>query len=232
MTSWYHPSILVGMVSRRFNFGVILLFGLWLTACQTVSSTAPLMDPSDPLWQTAAPAEFRARFETTRGEFVIRVEREWAPIGVDRFYHLVRAGFFDDSRFFRVIEGFIVQFGIPGDPAVSAVWRNRQMADDPVGASNDKGRIAYAMTGPDTRTTQLYISLTDNSRLDADGFAPIGEVESGMEVVEKIYSGYGEEAGGGMRRGNQDRMFQEGNQHLDQDSPKLDRILRVAIVGQ
>ena len=204
-----------------------------LTACQGGSGVqAPLMDPSDPLWQTAAPAEFRARFETTRGEFVIRVEREWAPIGVDRFYQLVRAGFFDDSRFFRVIEGFIVQFGIPGDPAVSSVWRNRQMADDPVGASNTKGRIAYAMTGPNTRTTQLYISLADNSRLDGDGFSPIGEVESGMEVVETIYSGYGEEAGGGMRRGNQDRMFLEGNRHLDRDSPKLDRILRVEVVGQ
>ena len=190
------------------------------------------MDPSDPAWETPSPAEFRARFETSQGEFVLRVEREWAPLGVDRFYHLVRAGFFDDSRFFRVIEGFIVQFGIPGVPTVSAVWRNRQLPDDPVRVSNTKGCIVYAMTGPDTRTTQLYISLTDNSRLDGDGFSPIGEVESGMEVVEKIYSGYGEEAGGGMRRGDQDRMFREGNQHLDRESPKLDRIIRVEIVGR
>jgi len=216
------------------RIALFLLQGsLWiLPGCSSTAETGIqlLKDPSSRAWSSPAPADFRARFETSKGDFIVRFRRDWAPIGVDRVYHLIENGFFDDSRFYRVIENFIVQFGIPGDPSIAGVWRKSEIRDDPVNASNTRGRIAYAMTGPDTRTTQLFISLVDNSRLDEQGFSPLGEVESGMEVVDAIYSGYGESAGGGMRRGNQDRMFNEGNAHLDRDFPELDRLLKVELV--
>jgi cyclophilin family peptidyl-prolyl cis-trans isomerase len=148
---------------------------------------------------------------------------------VDRFYNLVAAGFFDDSRFFRVRAGYIVQFGIPGDPAIAAVWRNVTIKDDSASQSNLRGTVAYAMTGPNTRTTQLYINLGDNSRLDSQGFAPIGRVISGMDVADRLYSGYGEDAGGGMRGGNQGKIFEGGNAYLDRVFPKLDKLLRARI---
>jgi homoserine O-acetyltransferase len=197
--------------------------------CASAERAAALRDPDHPLWSRPAPESFRVRFETSKGEFVVESRRAWAPIGVDRFHHLVETGYFDDSRFFRVLEGFIAQFGIAGDPAVSNVWRDRAIPDDPVVQSNLRGYLAYAMTGPDTRTTQIYINLVDNVRLDAQGFAPIGRVVEGMEVVDALYSGYGESAGGGVRAGRQDRMFAEGAAHLDADYPNLDRILRARI---
>jgi cyclophilin family peptidyl-prolyl cis-trans isomerase len=188
-----------------------------------------LLRPDADYWNEPSPAEYTVSFETTKGRFVIGVTRSLAPRGADRFYRLVRAGYFDDSRFFRVVPGFIAQFGIPGDPAISRVWKDRRMPDDSARASNVRGMIAYAMTGPNTRTTQLFVSLVDNSRIDVQGFAPIGRVVSGMEVVDQLYGGYGETAGGGMRAGRQDRMMNEGNQHLDRDFPKLDRILRARV---
>jgi cyclophilin family peptidyl-prolyl cis-trans isomerase len=139
-----------------------------------------------------APDVFQVRFETSQGAFVVEAHREWAPHGADRFHELVSTGFFDDSRFFRVVAGFIAQFGLPGDPAVTAAWKNRTLPDDPVRQSNVRGTIAYAMTGPDSRSTQLYINLADNSRLDTQGFSPIGRVTSGMDVVDRLYAGYGE----------------------------------------
>ena len=190
---------------------------------------ALLLQPAAPYWSEPAPAAYSVSVETTKGTFAIAVDRALAPRGADRFYRLVRAGYFDDSRFFRVVPGFIVQFGIPGDPAISRVWKDRTIADDSVRASNVRGTIAFAMTGPDTRTTQLFISLVDNSRLDTQGFSPIGRVVSGMEVVDQLYGGYGESAGGGMRAGKQDRMMNEGNQHLDRDFPRLDRLLKARI---
>lgn len=188
-----------------------------------------LLEPTAGYWSQPAPATFRVSVETTKGPFVITVERALAPRGADRFYRLVHAGYFDDSRFFRVVPGFIAQFGIPGDPAITRVWKDRAIADDSVRTSNVRGTIAYAMTGPNTRTTQLFISLVDNSRLDTQGFSPIGRVVSGMEVVDQLYGGYGESAGGGMRARKQDRMLNEGNQHLDRDFPKLDRLLTAHI---
>src|SRR5262249_38257475 len=164
-----------------------------------ISGQSPLMHPERDYWVQPAPDVFHVRVDTSKGVFVIEARRSWAPLGVDRLYNLVRAGFFDDSRFFRVRAGFIVQFGIAGDPAVAAVWRNQAIKDDRPLQSNTRGTIAYAMTGPDTRTTQLYVNLGDNSRLDSQGFAPIGRVISGMEVVDGVYSGYDESAGGGMR---------------------------------
>lgn len=203
------------------------------TPASSVSSVAEgrtvLLEPGAAYWSQPAPATYRVSVETTKGTFVIAVDRALAPRGADRFYRLVRAGYFDDSRFFRVLPGFIAQFGIPGDPAITRVWKDRAIADDSVRATNVRGTIAYAMTGPNTRTTQLFISLADNSRLDVQGFAPIGRVVSGMDVVDQLYGGYGESAGGGMRGGKQDRMLSEGNKHLDRDYPKLDRILTAHI---
>jgi homoserine O-acetyltransferase len=141
----------------------------------------------------------------------------------------VQAGYFDDSRFFRVVPGFIAQFGIPGDPAVTQVWKDRAIEDDSVRTSNVRGTIAYAMNGPNTRTTQLFVSLADNSRLDAQGFSPLGRVVEGMDVVDRLYGGYGENAGGGIRRGQQGRMMAEGNAHLDRDYPRLDRLIRASV---
>lgn len=193
------------------------------------SPPAILLSPLDARWSEAAPESFRAVFETTKGTFVIDVQRAWAPIGVDRFYNLVRHGFYDGVRFNRVIEGFIVQWGLSGFPEVTRIWKNRPIPDDPVRQSNERGTIAYAMTGPDTRTTQVYISLDDNSRLDAQGFAPFGRIIEGMDVVDSIYSGYGENAGGGVRAGNQGPIEEEGNAWLDREFPLLDHIVRARI---
>jgi cyclophilin family peptidyl-prolyl cis-trans isomerase len=175
-----------------------------------------------------APNLYRVKLETTAGAIVLEVHRDWAPIGADRFYALVRAHFYDDSRFFRVTTRF-AQFGIAGDPAIAAAWRERTIADDLVKQSNTRGRFAFAMTGPDARTTQIYICKVDMSAQDKDGFAPLGEVVEGIEVVDRLYAGYGESAGGGMRGGKQGRIFAEGNAHLDRDFPKLDKLLRATI---
>ena len=196
---------------------------------QVPDARAALLNPQHKLWNQAAPEVFRARFETTKGDFTIEARRAWAPRGADRFYNLVRTGFFDDSRFFRVRAGYIAQFGIPGDPAIAAVWKEQTIQDDPVRQSNTRGFVGYAMTGPHARTTQLYINLIDNSRLDAEGFAPIGQVVEGMEAVDRLYAGYGESAGGGMRGGKQAKIFAGGNAYLDREFPKLDRLLRAKI---
>lgn len=189
-----------------------------------------LMDPGDPSWLERAPDTFSVRFETSAGPFEVEAIRAWAPIGVDRFYNLVRFGYYDDMRINRVRRGFIAQFGIHGTPEVSAVWRDRTIRDDPVRASNVRGTLAYAMTGPDTRTTQVYINTADNSRLDPEGFAPIGRVVVGMASVDAFYAEYDEEAGGGMRGGKQGPLFEEGNAFLDRAFPRLDRIERARIV--
>lgn len=179
-----------------------------------------------PMW-----AQTRVRIETTAGTFVIEVHRDWAPHGVDRFLTLVREKFFDDSRFFRVVAGRWAQFGIAGDPKVAQAWRPRTIPDDPVRQKNLTGYVAFAMTGPDTRTTQVYINLGDNSeRNDPQGFAPFGKVIEGMDVVQKLYSGYGENSGGGMRAGKQDRTFEQGNAFLDTQFPKLDKLIRARVV--
>ena len=188
-----------------------------------------LRDPANPHWTARAPAVYRVKIETTAGAFTLEVHRDWAPIGADRFYNLVRAGFYDDSRFFRVTTRF-AQFGIPGSPEIAAIWRERAIPDDPVKQTNTRGRFAFAMTGPDTRTSQIYICKTDMVSQDKDGFAPLGEVVQGMDVVDKLYAEYGESAGGGMRGGKQGRIFAEGNAHLDRNFPKLDRLVRAVVI--
>ena len=200
-----------------------------LAACVLTAADHPaLRDPGHPLWGEHAPAVYRVKMETTAGSIVLEVRRDWAPIGADRFYNLVRAGFYDDSRFYRVTTRF-AQFGIAGRPEVAGVWRERSIKDDPVKETNVRGRFAFAMTGPDTRTTQIYICKVDMSSQDKDGFAPLGTVVEGMDVVDKLYAGYGENAGGGMRGGKQGRIFAEGNQHLDRDFPKLDHLIRATV---
>ena len=190
---------------------------------------AALRNPADPLWNTPAPAKYRVRMETTQGDIVLEVDRSLAPRGADRFYHLVETGFYDDSRFYRVITGRFVQFGIAGEPAVAQVWRSRSMPDDPVHASNVRGTFAYAMTGPDARTTQIYINTGDQSNQDAQGFAPFGKVVEGLDVVDRLYAGYAERSGGGMRGGKQAKLFEEGNAYLDREFPLLDRLRRARI---
>ncbi|MBU2575429.1 MAG: peptidylprolyl isomerase [Elusimicrobia bacterium] len=176
----------------------------------------------------AAPATFKVMFKTTRGDFTVEVTRAWAPLGADRFYNLVKAGYFTDLAFFRVISGFMVQFGIHGDPAVSAKWREARIQDDPVKESNTKGYISYAMAGPNTRTTQLFVNYGNNARLDNSGFSPFGKVTEGMAVVESIYPGYGEGAPSGMGP-DQGRTQMEGNAYLKKDFPKMDYILSASI---
>jgi cyclophilin family peptidyl-prolyl cis-trans isomerase len=141
----------------------------------------------------------------------------------------VEAGFYNDSRFYRVIAGRFAQFGVAGDPTIAAVWRDDRIPDDPVRASNVRGTFAYAMTGPDARITQIYINTGDQSKLDAGGFAPFGKVIEGMDVVDRLYSGYGERSGGGMRAGHQRRLFEEGNAWIDREFALVDRLVRAAV---
>jgi cyclophilin family peptidyl-prolyl cis-trans isomerase len=217
-------------VAWRGRCAALVVFGglIFGGAC-IPDRRAILLNPAHRLWHERAPVLFRATIETTKGAVVVEVHRAWAPLGADRFYNLARAGFFDDSRFFRVLPNYIAQFGIPGDPAVTSVWKDRSFPDDSVRQGNVRGTIAFAMTGPNTRTTQLYISRRDNTQLDTQGFAPIGLVAEGMSVVDALYDGYGESAGGGVRAGKQQRMLAEGNAHLDKDFPLLDRLVRVTI---
>ena len=194
------------------------------------TTPAILLDPSDPEWARAAPPLWRARFETTRGEFVVEVERDAAPIGADRFYNLVRLGYYDDTRFHRVSAGYIAQFGIHGDPAVNAAWRDRPLADDPPHGSNLRGTLAFAADArPDTRNTQVYINLGDNTRNDDEGFAIFGRVIEGMDVLDRLQSGYGEGSGSGIRHGRQGPLLEGGNAYMDREFPELDRILRARI---
>lgn len=191
-----------------------------------------LQDPHDSLWSQPAPSTYRVRMETTKGIVLLDVTRALAPRGADRFYHLVQAGFYDNSRFFRVIAGRFAQFGIAGDPAIAKIWQNERFPDDPVKDSNVRGTFAFAMTGPDARTTQIYVNTGDQSRLDAMGFAPFGKVVEGMSVIDKLCAGYGETSGGGMRAGRQEKLFEEGNAYLDRGFPLLDRLVRAEIIEE
>ncbi len=191
---------------------------------------AALMDPANGYWKQNGPAVYQVKVATTQGDFTIETHRDWAPLGADRFYNLVRAGFYDGTRFFRVIKDDFAQFGIPGDPLLAATWRTASFGDDPVKQSNVRGYVAYAMTGPDARTTQIFVLMGDRSRQDKDGFAPFGKVVDGMDVVDKLYSGYGEGAGGGMRGGKQAKLFEGGNAYMDEAFPKLDKLVRAVLL--
>jgi peptidyl-prolyl cis-trans isomerase A (cyclophilin A) len=177
-----------------------------------------------------APAKFRARFETTKGNFVVELVREWAPNGVDHFYHLVRVGYYTEIAFFRAIQGFMVQFGLHGDPKINSVWSDATIMDEPVKASNTRGFVTYAKSGlPNSRSTQLFINLVDNPNLDRMGFSPIGQVVEGMSVVDSLYTGYGEGAPRG-RGPSQGLIHQQGNSYLKQNFPNLDYLKKVVIL--
>jgi homoserine O-acetyltransferase len=189
-----------------------------------------LSRPDDAYLQARAPETFRVDMQTTRGPVVIEVHRAWSPIGVDRFYNLVRNGYYDDSYFFRVRDKDFVQFGVHGDPEIATAWRKQRIADDPVVESNRRGTIGFAHgEEADDRTTQLYLNLKDKPELDAIDFPVFGTVVSGMAAVDKIYSAYGEEAGGGIRRGQQDVLFEGGNAWLNENFPQLDAIITATV---
>lgn len=227
-------------------FGSILATCLLLMASMTVSCQAEKesqkpsppqaakAEPGEPLLSPAlanetAPEQFRVRFVTSKGDFVMEATRSLSPQGVDRLYNLVRIGYFTDVAFFRVLDGFMAQFGIHGDPAVSARWRTATLKDEPVRESNVRGMVSYAMGGANSRSTQYFINYADNSNLDAMGFSPIGKVVEGMDVVESLYSEYGEGAPRG-RGPDQSKIQSMGNTYLKAEFPQLDYILKAELL--
>ena len=205
-------------------FSAALLFGA--LSVVGMAQAGNVGDPSS--LKEKAPVAYKAKFDTSKGTFVIEVHRAWAPNGADRFYNLVKSGYYNDVRFFRVIKGFMVQFGISGNPDLNAVWREARIPDDDVNESNQRGYVSFATGGPNTRTTQVFINFGNNNGLDGQGFSPFGQVVSGMNVVDALYSGYGE----GAPRGNgpeQGRLQGRGNAYLNADFPKLDYIKKATI---
>jgi peptidyl-prolyl cis-trans isomerase A (cyclophilin A) len=196
-------------------------------AAQRPAPRISLLNPS--FFKEHAPATFKAKFTTTKGDFVVEVTRAWAPLGADRFYNLVKNHFFDGAAFFRVLPGFVAQFGLNAKPEISRVWASATIKDDPVTQSNLEGYLTFATAGPNTRTTQLFINLADNRNLDGMGFSPFGKVIEGMDVVQQFYSGYGEGAPGG-HGPDQGRVTNEGKEYLDKDFPLLDSIKTAVIV--
>ena len=212
---------------------VAIAFPALGAACQADTrsggAASSLTKPDKNAIATPAPDSFKVAFETSKGNFTIVAHRDWAPRGVDRFYHLVQLGFFNDARFFRVLSGFMAQFGMNGDPRVTAAWEPLQLEDDPVKQKNTRGMVSFAMGGPNTRTTQLFINYADNMNLDGMGFAPIGQVVEGMSVVDSLYAQYGEGAPDGPGP-SQERIAAQGNAYLTRDFPKLDFIKTARIV--
>jgi peptidyl-prolyl cis-trans isomerase A (cyclophilin A) len=170
-----------------------------------------------------SPEVYKVKFTTTKGDVIIQVNRAWAPMGADRFYNLVRGGFYKDAAFFRTLPNFMTQFGIPARPDVAAAWENAKILDDRVTQSNKRGMVTFATAGPNTRTTQVFINYGDNVFLDAQGFAPFGQVIQGMDVVDKFFSGYGETP-------NQARITAQGKAYLDKSFPNLDRIITAVVL--
>ena len=194
---------------------------------ETVPTAGKILDPTS--LTARAPEEFKVRFETTNGDFVIEVFRFWSPRGADRFYNLAQSGYFTDIAFFRVLDGFVAQFGIHGDPKVNQAWRLATIQDDAVKQRNQRGSIVFAKTGqPHSRSVQFFINFQDNFGLDNQGFSPFGRVVEGMSVVDSLHSGYGEGGPGG-RGPSQDRIEQEGNPYLKRAFPKLDYIQRAVV---
>ncbi|MGA2124826.1 MAG: peptidylprolyl isomerase [Xanthobacteraceae bacterium] len=211
---------------HEFAFGAALGLSLCLLGVPAFGQTGALLNPA--ALTEKAPDVYKVRFDTSKGAVVIEVHRDWAPIGADRFYNLVKNGFYDDVRFFRVIKGFMVQFGVNGDPKVSSGWRAATIQDDPVKQSNKRGSITFATSGPNSRTSQVFINFADNARLDGQGFAPFGEIVAGMDVVDQLFSGYGEGAPRGQGP-DQSRLQREGNDYLIKVFPNLDFIKRATI---
>ena len=220
------------LITQNSKLLLVLALMLGTSGCSLLRrgpDPANLLTPTHPAFQVQAPPQYHALFETSDGNFVIEVNREWAPLGADRFFNLVRHGYYDGARFFRVLPDFVVQFGIPADTLLSRTWREQYIADDSVTEQNLPGTVSFATAGPDTRTAQVFINVADNRRLDPLGFAPFGRVVEGMDVVRGFYSGYGE----GAPRGSgpdQDRMEAEGVAYLEREFPLLDYIVSARIV--
>ena len=185
------------------------------------ASSGSLLNPAS--LHATAPADFKAEFVTTKGNFVVEVHKDWAPLGADRFYNLVRGGFLTNAAFFRVVPNFMVQFGLNANPAVNGAWRSANLRDDPVKQSNKRGYITFATAGPNTRTTQLFINFKDNGFLDSQGFAPFGEVVEGMDVVDKINSQYGETP-------DQGAIQSQGDAYISKNFPNIDKIKSARIL--
>ena len=210
------------MAQRKLQL-TLLSLSLVLGACSGGGRSST--EEMAPVPNEKAPDHFKVRFETSRGNVLIQVERDWAPIGADRFYTLVKTGYLNGDRFFRVVPNFIIQFGLAADPKLTERWRQANLKDDPVKENNMRGTLSFATAGPGTRTTQLFINTNDNVRLDGSGFAPFGRVIDGMTVVDQIYSGYGEQP-------DQHRIESEGNAYLEKDFPNLDYIKSASIVQE
>ena len=230
-------------MNRKQNLlPILMVFALAIAGCGgdgeshdgaesvDMGKDGPLFNPDHEELKKQAPDKFQVKFETTAGEFMMDISRDLAPHGVDRFYNLIRLGFYNECRFFRVVPGFVAQFGMNGDPEVQAIWSNANMPDDPVKESNKPGYITYAKTNaPNSRSTQLFINLRDNAQLDGLGFAPFGRVSVGMEVVSKLYAGYGDGPPSGSGP-NQGQIMAEGNAYLSTKFEKLDYIKKASIV--
>jgi peptidyl-prolyl cis-trans isomerase A (cyclophilin A) len=203
--------------------------GIALDQAEAQANKEKLMNPA--VLTEKAPDVFQAKFETSKGAFVIEVTRAWAPFGADRFYNLVKNGFYDNCRFFRVLTGFMAQFGINGDPKLNTVWNQANIKDDPVVQSNKRGFVTYAKSSmPNSRTTQIFINFNDrNAGLDSQGFAPFGKVVEGMSVVDSLYADYGEGAPSGAGP-SQGLVQTQGNAYLEKSFPKLDYVKSAAIV--
>ena len=225
------------MITRSWTYGIAMLLvaALSMTVATQAEETKgenPLMNPDSDAVNQPSPEVFKAKFETTKGDVIIEVQRDWSPRGAQRFYNLVKNGFYDGCRFFRVISGFMAQVGISGDPQVMAKWRNANIMDDKVSQSNTRGYVSFAKTGaPNSRSTQIFINYRDNSALDPQGFSPFGKVIEGMEVVDEFYAGYGEGAPSG-NGPSQMRIQNEGNAYLEEEFPKLDYIKTATIIEE
>lgn len=207
----------------KYVFFLFLLFG----GC---TPRGNLLNTGDPVFGKQAPAAFHVILETTKGDIVLEVRRDWSPHGVDRFYNLVRNGYYDNTYVFRIRAGTWAQFGIAGDSKVAQAWRRQNIPDDPRMESNVRGTVAYAFKDPNGRTTQVFINLKDNSAThDKEPFVPFARVVKGMEVADALYADYGEKAGGGIRAGHQDPVFAGGNDYLSRNFPRLDKILRARL---
>jgi homoserine O-acetyltransferase/O-succinyltransferase len=207
----------------------------FLHSLSSGGSSSLLLNPAHPDWRTPAPPISHLRFETTKGAFVLELVRAWGPIGADRLYNLARLGYYDDTRFHRVAPGYIVQWGLHGDSAVNAAWSARPLPDDPPRPGNVRGTFAFAYAGPgrpNTRNTQLYVNLADNTRNDVEPFTMLGRVVEGLEVLDRLYSGYAERSGGGVRQGRQGPLAAGGNAYMDREYPLLDRIFRVTVTAR
>jgi peptidyl-prolyl cis-trans isomerase A (cyclophilin A) len=225
----------LGARARAGRRAVVVGLGVLAAACggrrgpSPARLPAPLVTPDPRQERAAAPDTFDVRFETSRGPFVVRVARAWAPRGADRLYYLVRNGYYTEARFFRVLPRFAAQWGAAADPRINRVWETRTIPDDPVRRGNARGTVSFATAGPNTRTTQLFVNLVNNFRLDRLGFTPVGRVVEGMEVVDSLYGGYGEGPPAG-RGPDQDRIAAEGNAYLQRHFPKLDYVRTATVV--